>query len=260
VIYIDSHCHLDSHRFFDDLEEVLERAELAGVHRILSIGTVSQDLPKLKNSLQLVGGHPALVCGAVGVHPHDASQYSEELETVLLDSMEYPGIVAWGEIGLDYHYDFSPRDVQRRVFRRQLQLARNIEKPVIIHTRESDDDVCAILEEELSRTGPTGVMHCFNSDAAVAHRCLDMGMFISFGGILSFKKAQAIREVAAGIPGDRLMIETDSPYLAPEPFRGRRNEPAYVVRVAEVLAEIRGMKPEDIGRETSENFGRLFNL
>jgi TatD DNase family protein len=260
-MYIDSHSHLDSDRFADDLDEVLKRAERAGVRKILSIATLTQDLSGFERTLEVIREHPARVSGAVGIHPHDAGQYGEGLEKLLLAGMEHQGIVAWGEIGLDYHYDFSPRDEQRRVFRRQLQLARRLGKPVIIHSRESDEDICAILEEELNGIEtPAGVMHCFSSDAATAQRCLDIGMFISFGGILSFRNAQAIREVAASVPLDRLLIETDSPYLAPEPFRGRRNEPAYVVRVAEVLAQIRGIEPEEIGVATSENCRRLFGL
>jgi TatD DNase family protein len=259
-MYIDSHSHLDSERFFDDLDEVLERAKGADVRKILSIATLTRNGSSYARTLGLVRSYPDLVHGAVGVHPHDASQYSEELKNQLLAAMEEPGIVAWGEIGLDYHYDFSPREEQRQVFRRQLRQAKSIGKPVIIHNRESEEDLCAILEEELGADGPTGVMHCFTSDAATARRCLDMGMFISFGGILSFRKAQEIREVAADIPAERLLIETDSPYLAPEPFRGRRNEPAFVLRVAEVLAEIRGTEPETIGRQTAENCCRVFSL
>jgi TatD DNase family protein len=201
------------------------------------------------------------VYAAAGVHPHDARLFddaaAERLRKLLAGS---PRVVAWGEIGLDYHYDHSPRDVQREVFRRQLRLAREVALPVIIHSREADEDTVEILAREWAGAARGGVMHCFGGGLWMAERALELGFYISFAGNVTFKKAEPLREVARIVPPDRLLVETDCPYLAPVPHRGRRNEPAFVADTARFLAELRGTTPEELGRATSDNFSRLFGV
>jgi TatD DNase family protein len=199
------------------------------------------------------------VYAAVGVHPHDAKLFDDAAERRLLDLVrQSTRVIAWGEIGLDYHYDHSPRDVQREVFRRQLRLARQLNLPVVIHSREADDDTITILREELTDYQCGGVLHCFGGGLAMAQHAIELGFFISFAGNLTFKKAEALRDVARQLPLDRLLVETDCPYLTPVPFRGRRNEPARVVETARCLAEIHGNEIAEIARITSENFVKLF--
>jgi len=255
-VYIDSHAHLDSEAFAPDLPAVLDRAREAGVGRILTVGCMTEDPASVETTLQLVEREPNLV-GAVGVHPHDAKCFTDEVARTLKDLLRRPKIVGLGEIGLDYHYDYSPRNRQQEAFRQQLRLAQELGKPVIIHTREADDDTCRILGEEI-RPGAGGVFHCFTSSPQTAECALALGFYISFGGILSFHNAEGLREIARRIPADRLLIETDSPFLAPVPYRGRRNEPSFVVRVAEVLALERGTVPAEIAKQTTANFERLF--
>jgi len=257
MTYVDSHAHLDSEDFASDLPEVLERARLAGVERILTVGCLNGDARSSARMLELLASQPDMF-GAVGVHPHDARCFTPEVEQKLTTLLSLPRIVGLGEIGLDFHYDYSPREQQREAFRRQLRLARRLHKPVIIHTREADEETCTILGEELD-PGAAGVLHCFASDEKTAEFALGLGFYISFGGILSFKNAERLRSIARGVPADRLLIETDCPYLAPVPYRGRRNEPGYVVRVAEVLAGERGVTAIEGGAQTKANFNRLFN-
>ena len=195
--------------------------------------------------------------GSIGVHPHDARFYHDGLGEEMQQLMEHPKILGWGEIGLDFHYEHSPRSQQIEAFRQQLRRAREAGKPVVIHSREAEELTCQILEEEFSQ-GPGGVLHCFTAGLEMAQRCLDLGFHISFGGILTFRKAESLRQIAERIPSDRLLIETDSPYLAPVPFRSKRNEPALVVKVSEVLGESRGATSEEIGALTTNNFDRLF--
>jgi len=208
--------------------------------------------------LDLLESQPDVV-GSVGVHPHDAKCFTPQVAERLTSLLAHPKMIGLGEIGLDFHYDYSPREQQRDAFRRQLRIARSLQKPVIIHTREADEETCKILEEELNPRA-AGVLHCFTSEEKTAEFALDLGFHISFGGILSFPKADSLRSIARGIPADRLLIETDCPYLAPVPYRGRRNEPSFVARVAEVLASERRMTGAEIGELTKANFDRLFGL
>jgi TatD DNase family protein len=256
---IDSHCHLADVAFAGDLEEVVDRAREAGVSDglcILACGDPAEEaaagrVRKLWPSLRF----------AVGVHPHEAARIAadeadvQELVRTALGST--PGTCAIGEIGLDYHYDFSPRDLQRRVFRSQIALARETGLPVVIHTREADDDTMAIVREE-GAGRVRGVFHCFSGTAALAAQALDLGFMLSFSGIVTFPKAQDLRAVAASVPSDRLLVETDCPYLAPAPMRGSRNEPALVVRTAARLAEVRGVGIADLETTVAANFTRLF--
>ncbi len=255
---IDSHAHLDSLDFQADLEAVLARAHESGVGSVLTIGCVQESIGSLTTFMENLDSHGHLY-GAVGVHPHDARFYSQALEALIIDVIGHPKILGWGEIGLDFHYDNSPREQQIEAFRNQLRCARDVAKPVIIHCRNAEQLTCQILEEEFAG-GPGGVLHCFTGDLDMAERCIELGFYISFGGILTFPKAADLRESASHIPVQRLLIETDSPYLAPVPFRGKRNEPAYLPRVADILAQVCGMTPDEVADTTSENFTRLFKL
>jgi TatD DNase family protein len=200
------------------------------------------------------------VYASVGVHPHDAKLYDEAAERLIVEFVRAGRVVAVGEIGLDYHYDHSPRDVQREVFARQLRLARAEGLPAIIHSREADEETLEVLRAEYAGAERGGVMHCFGGGPALAAGALALGFYISFAGNVTFKKADALREVALTVPLDRLLVETDCPYLAPVPHRGRRNEPAYVAATARFLAGLRGVTDEELGRVTSENFSRLFGV
>jgi len=254
--FADSHCHIDMPQFDADREAVVARAREAGVERMLVVGGVDGE-----------GGHQRAMrvarelgfpCSA-GVHPHEARLYTDDIEDELRGLARDGLIVAIGEIGLDFHYDHSPRDVQREVFRRQLQLARDVELPVIIHTREADKETAAILErEEAEDVG--GVIHCFTGDRELADRALILGFCISFSGIVAFPRAEVIQEVARTVPIERLLVETDAPFLAPPPHRGKRNEPAFVVEVARAVAKLRGEPLEDLSRSLLENFMRAFGL
>jgi len=222
----------------------------------MTIGCVGGTIESVDTFMGLVEDHECLY-GSMGVHPHDARFYHGGLGEKMQQLMEHPKILGWGEIGLDFHYDNSPRSQQIEAFREQLRRARETEKPVVIHSREAEEVTCQILEEEFSE-GPGGVLHCFTAGLETAQRCLQLGFYISFGGILTFRKAENLREIAGQIPADRLLIETDSPYLAPVPFRSKRNEPALVVKVSEALGESRGTTSEEIGSLTTANFKRLF--
>jgi TatD DNase family protein len=256
---IDSHCHLAGEEFVDDLQAVVARAQAAGVVRALVI-IAAEDRAE-RSRAAVVSAAWSEVRFSIGVHPHQAGQFdtdpSEAARTARAAIAAEPSARAVGEIGLDYHYDFSPRDVQRAVFREQLQLARELKLPVVIHTREADDDTFEILRQERAdEIG--GVFHCFTGDREMATRALDVGFHVSLAGIVTFPRAIELKEVARLVPIDRLLVETDSPFLAPVPHRGKRNEPAHVVRVAEVVAELRGTSIEEIGAATSKNFARLF--
>lgn len=256
-MFVDSHAHLDSPDFQDDLTAVLRRAEEAGVSSIMTIGCVQNETQSLPTFIELLAAHE-LLNGAVGVHPHDARFYDDRLAEEIAELMQHPKILGWGEIGLDFHYDNSPRPEQIEAFRGQLRLAKAAQKPVIIHSRDADEMTCRILEEEFS-DGPGGVLHCFTTGLSTAERCLRLGFYVSFGGILTFHRADELRETARQIPRDRVLIETDSPYLAPVPFRGKRNEPAFVVKVAETLGELWGVSSEEVGSRTGANFEQLFS-
>jgi len=254
VKLVDSHCHLDDHQFAADRDAAIERARAAGVERMVAIGTGGGP-PDLEAGLRLARQYP-FIYATVGVHPHDAAKATPETFARLAALAREA--VAIGEIGLDYHYDFSPRDVQRRVFVEQLTLAARSRKPIVIHTREAWDDTLALIREHGLPFG--GIMHCFTGGPTEARQALELGFYLSFGGIVTFPKADAVREAVALTPEDRLLIETDAPYLAPVPHRGKRNEPAFIVETVRRLAEARAVTPEHIAAVTTGNFERLFGL
>ncbi len=259
-MFVDSHCHIDGAEYDADREEVIRRARDAGVTTMLSVGTGDPHSGAFERAVELAEKHTDIYA-AVGVHPHDAKLFTDRAEQRLLDLVKQSRrVIAWGEIGLDYHYDHSPRDVQRKVFERQLRLARSLYLPVVIHSREANDDTIAILREEMAGYERGGVLHCFGGSLEMATSAIDLGFFISFAGNLTFKKAEDLRSIAQQLPLDRLLIETDCPYLTPVPFRGKRNEPARVVETARCLAELHGRELEEIGHITSENFGKLFRV
>jgi TatD DNase family protein len=257
---IDSHCHLAGPEFAADLQAVVSRARAAGVAAALVV-LAADDTEELNRAGTVTAEWPETRF-AIGIHPHAAGRFADDPERAVRLSAAaiagQPHARAIGEIGLDYHYDFAPRDVQEAVFRAQLRLASARRLPIVIHTREAEDDTFRILEEEASGD-PRGVFHCFTGDTSMARRALDAGFHLSLAGIVTFPRAAELKAVAAMVPLDRLLIETDSPFLAPVPHRGKRNEPAYVGRVAEVIAELRGISASDVIDATRANFTRLFN-
>lgn len=254
---IDSHAHLDMDAFDHDRESVLLRAREAGVQNILTLALMDE-VGSYRKAYDIVESCPELVT-AVGCHPHDAKHFGSDGESRLEEIAEHPRSVAIGEIGLDYHYNLSPPEIQREVFRRQIRMAHQLDLPIIIHHRKAEKDLVAILDEEgVPQTG--GVLHSFTAGRELALAGLDRGFYISFSGILTFKNAESLREVARDVPMDRLLVETDCPYLAPVPYRGKRNEPAFVRETAKKLAEVKGMSFEEIERTTDANFRRLFRL
>lgn len=253
---IDSHCHLDNPQFDPDRDAVIERALASGVERMLVIGT-GEGPPDLEAGIRLADRY-APIYATVGIHPHDASKATSETYKQLGQLLKHPKVVALGEIGLDYHYDHSPREVQRDVFLEQMTIAAEAGKPIVIHTREAWEDTLALLETYWRPRGLGGIMHCFSGNPDQAALCLDLGFHLSFGGIITFPKSADVQEAARRAPADRILIETDAPYLAPVPHRGKRNEPAFIGQTARKLADLRGVTPEEIDRVTSENFVRLF--
>jgi len=253
---IDTHAHLDSGQFDADREEVITRARENGISHIVTVGC---DLGSSRRSIEIAGAHPGIYA-AVGIHPHDAGQATDEgLETLRRLIREEKKIVAVGEIGLDFYRDRSPRDVQRAAFRRQIRLAREVGLPVIVHDREAHDEVLQILrEEEAAIVG--GVLHCFSGDSAMARACIELGFHISFPGTITYPKNEAAREVVRSIPVDHMLVETDCPYLAPQGRRGKRNEPAFVRHAAEMIAEVKGLTVEDVARITTLNAYNLFGI
>lgn len=249
---VDSHCHLDDRQFAGDLDAVIDRAAAAGVERMMAIGT-GDGPADLETAIRLAERYPVFHATA-GVHPHDAAKATPETFDRLRDLAAQESVLAIGEIGLDYHYDFSPRETQREVFARQLEVASGAGKPVVIHTREAWSDTIAILRE---RYAGGGIFHCFTGGPAEAQEALDLGFHLSFGGVLTFPKAEATRETARLAPLDRILVETDAPYLAPVPHRGKRNEPAFMVETVRKLAAIRGIAPEELAAATTRNFERL---
>ncbi|MDI6729498.1 MAG: YchF/TatD family DNA exonuclease [Thermodesulfovibrionales bacterium] len=256
---IDTHCHLEMDAFDNDREDVIKRAREAGLEAIITIGS---DFEGCKGAVELASKYD-FIYATVGIHPHDAKDFTEEIFNQIKRWAKGEGqkakgkIVAIGEIGLDYHYDHSPRDIQKDVFKKQLYYAREINLPVIIHSREAKKDTLKILEE----SGVTkGVMHCFSGDMEMAERVMSLGFYISIAGPVTFKNAAKSREIAKAIPDDYLLVETDAPYLTPEPLRGKRNEPAFVVHTAKFIAELRGISYEDIDRITTVNAKRLFGI
>jgi len=253
-VLADSHCHLTMEVFDSDREEALARAREAGVAGLL---TVPARIGDSALALALARSHPG-VWAAAGIHPHEAGAYTDSIEQDLERLLDDPLVVAVGEIGLDYHYEHSPREAQREAFRRQLRLALKRRRPIVIHTREASEETVRILEEEAPPAG--GVFHCFSSGARTAAWALENGYYISFSGVLTFKNADDLRRIARDTPLDRTLIETDAPYLAPRPVRGQRNEPAHVRHVAVCLSEIHGVSAADAGRITASNFERLFGV
>ncbi len=255
---IDSHAHLEMEAFDPDREEVLARAREAGVETILSLAMVDES-DSYRKAFPLIEAHENLVT-AVGCHPHDAKIFDERGGEDFLKALaSRPRLVAIGEIGLDYHYNMSPPEVQRDVFRRQIRVARELSLPVIVHHREAESDLVKVLEEETaSEIG--GILHSFTADLKTAERALEMGFLLSFSGILTFKNAAPLRDVARRLPLDRLLVESDCPYLAPVPHRGRRNEPLFVRDTLRCLAEVKGLPPEEVERATDMNFRRFFHL
>jgi TatD DNase family protein len=254
---VDSHCHLDPSHFSSGADEPLGRARAAGVGAFVCVG-VGEGGSAAAFAVDLAERAPD-VWAAVGMHPHEAASLDDALFDELAGLAGRSRVVAVGEIGLDYHYDYSPREAQRAVFRRMIALARGLGKPVVVHTREAADDTLRILGEERARD-VGGIFHCFTEGIAVARLALDLGFYLSFSGILTFKNADPIREAAAYAPSDRILVETDSPYLAPVPFRGKRCEPAHVVYTARALAELRHVSLEQIARQTTENAERRLSV
>jgi TatD DNase family protein len=259
-MFIDSHAHIDGPEFDLDRTAVIERARAAGVAAILNVGTGDPATGSLERAVELAEAHEDIYA-AIGVHPHDARLFDVAVEqriaTLLQSSTR---ILAWGEIGLDFHYDNSPREIQLTVFARQLELAQAAQLPVIIHTREAEPETIELLATKLTGVSAPGIMHCFSGSLSLARQAIELGFLISFSGILTFKKAEDLRAIASQLPLNKMLIETDCPFLTPVPFRGKRNEPAYVVEVARTLAELHGKQIEEVARVTTENFVTLFKL
>jgi TatD DNase family protein len=251
---IDSHCHLDFPELSADLDAVLQRARAAGVGLIVTISTRVRRFNELKD---IVEAHDNLFC-SIGTHPHNAAEEPDIMVEELVEIARHPKVVAIGEAGLDYHYDHSPRDVQKKSFRTHIAAARETGLPLVIHAREADADIARMLEEESARGAFPFVLHCFTGGADLAHRGLALGGYISFSGVVTFKSATALRDIALAVPSDRLLVETDAPFLAPEPLRGKINEPAFVGHTAALLAALRGVREAEMERLTTENFFKLF--
>ena len=252
---IDSHCHLDFPDFADDLDTIVARAEAAGIGRIV---TISTRVRRLQELLDITARFPNVYC-SVGTHPHHADEEDGISADELIELTQHPKVVALGEAGLDNFYQHGSPQAQERGFRAHIAAARATGLPLVIHTREADEHCGRILEDEMSKGQFRAVLHCYTGGRDLAMKAISLGLSISFTGILTFKKSQALRDLAAELPADRIMVETDSPYLAPGKFRGKRNEPSYVVEVAKVLAETRGVSFEEISRQTTANFFRLFS-
>lgn len=252
---IDTHAHLNAIQYQEDLEEVIERAQSEGVEIIVVVGF---DRETITRAIELADTYE-FIYATVGWHPVDAIDMTDEDLKWIEELCSHPKVVALGEMGLDYYWDKSPKEIQKEVFRKQIVLAKKVKLPIIIHNREATADIIEILEEEnASEVG--GIMHCFTGSVEVAKQCMDMNFYISFGGPVTFKNAKKPKEVAAEIPLDRLLIETDCPYLTPHPFRGKRNEPSYVKYVAEQIAELKGVTFEEIAQKTSDNAKRFFGI
>jgi TatD DNase family protein len=263
-LFIDSHAHLEGHCFDSEREEVIARARAAGIETIVAIG--NGDGPVNFDCGILLAEQYEFIYATIGIHPHDAKLADQAAFDRMAELAKRPKVIAWGEIGLDYYYDHSPRELQQRVFIHQMELARAAKLPIVIHCRPSDssedawDDCLRLIQEHWAPGGLGGVLHCFTGNAAQARRALGMGFMVSFAGNITFPKAQQIRDAALALPLDRMLIETDSPFLAPVPHRGKRNEPAFVREVARQLGELRGLPTEEVGLRTAQNFRRFFSL
>lgn len=265
MILVDSHCHIDGEQFDEDRDEVIARALAAGVGTMLNVGTGDPHSDDLLRAVRVADRYPN-VYAAVGVHPHDAKLYDDDAESSLVELVNSSRkVIAWGEIGLDFHYDHSPRDVQDQVFRRQIRVARRLGFPIVVHSREADVETVKILKDEFSdnesakRCG-SGILHCFGGSPEMIGELLPLGFLVSFAGNVTFKNAENLREAARAVPLDRLLIETDCPYLTPMPHRGRRNEPGFVLDTAKFLADLYGIKIEELAHATTENFFDLFQI
>ncbi|MFX4222370.1 MAG: TatD family hydrolase [Thalassobaculum sp.] len=255
-ILVDSHCHLDFDDFAPELDDIVARAERAGVARMVTICTRIRRFDRIR---AVADRFPSVYC-SVGTHPHQAGEERGiPTEEIVKLAHSYAKVVAIGECGLDYFYDNSPRDAQEEGFRAHIAAARETGLPVIVHTRDADADTAAILEEEYAKGPFTGVLHCFSGGRELAMRAVDIGFYVSLSGIVTFKKSQDLRDIVADLPADRLLVETDAPFLAPPPYRGKRNEPSYVVHTHRVVAETKGLDERESARMTTENFLRLFN-
>jgi TatD DNase family protein len=263
-MFVDSHAHLDGDRFDSDREQVIARAVEAGVRTMVAIGN-GDGPPTLDAGVQLAEKY-TFMYATVGIHPHEARLADEAAYTEMERLARRPKVIAWGEIGLDYYYDHSPRETQKQVFARQMELAAAAKLPIVIHCRPSDgsdnawEDCLTMIRDLWAPKGLGGILHCFTGNSAQAKSALDMGFMISFAGNVTFPKAQQIRDAAIEVPLDRMLIETDSPYLAPVPHRGKRNEPAFVLETARRLGELRGLAMEEVGERTSRNFYNFFKL
>ena len=251
---VDSHCHLDFPDFANELDAIVGRARAAGVERMV---TISTRVARQAELLAIAERFDDVYC-SVGTHPHYAHEEPDVTAADLVARTHAAKVVALGEAGLDYHYDNSPREAQERGFRTHIAAARETGLPLVIHTREADDDTARILEEETGKGAVPAVLHCYTGGPELARRAIALGLFISFTGILTFKNSTALRAIAAELPADRILVETDAPYVAPARFRGKRNEPSFVVETAKVLAEARGVSFEEIAQQTTANFFRLF--
>ncbi len=259
--FIDSHCHIDGEQFDEDREEVIQRALDSGVRAMLNIGTGTPKENSFEKSVELAEKYENIFA-SVGIHPHDAREYTEEVEKRLITlTQKSKKVIAWGEIGLDFYYDHSPREIQEKVFRRQINVGRELDLPIIIHSRDADDLTVEILREECNyKNFRGGIMHCFGGTPEMAIQLMEIGFLISFAGNVTFKKAENLRDSARVVPLEKLLMETDCPYLTPIPFRGKRNEPARVVETARFLADFYGIELEKLANKTTENFLGFFRL
>ena len=259
--FVDSHCHIDGQAFDEDRERVIKNARDAGLLALLNVGTGSPDSDSFEKTVELTQNYD-FIYGALGIHPHDAKEYDVNAEQKLIRlTQKNSKIIAWGEIGLDFYYDHSPRETQKKVFRKQINIARDLDLPIIIHSREAIEETLAILVEECSeKEFRGGIMHCFGGTPEMALELMKIGFLISFAGNVTFKKAENLRDAAKVVPLDKLLVETDCPYLTPVPFRGKRNEPSRVVETGKFLAEFYGIDAEELAKQTTENFFNFFNL
>lgn len=261
MIFVDSHCHIDGEAFDDDRDEIVRRAKDAGVKAMLNIGTGNPHNGEIKKAVEVAEKYENIFA-SVGVHPHDAKEYDDKAENHLIDLVKASEkIIAWGEIGLDFFYDNSPHEIQIEVFRRQIRVAKNLNLPIIIHSRDADAETVEILTEECAGENfRGGIMHCFGGTAEMAESLIKIGFLISFAGNVTFKKAENLRDAARVVPLDKLLIETDCPFLTPIPFRGKRNEPSFVVHTARFLADFYEIALEDLARATTRSFLSFFDL
>ncbi|MGI8466942.1 MAG: TatD family hydrolase [Pyrinomonadaceae bacterium] len=278
MIFVDSHCHIDGEAFDADRDEVIERAKDSGVKIMLTVGTGNPHNGEIERAVKCAEKYEN-VFASVGVHPHDAKLYTDAAENNLIELAKNEKVIAWGEVGLDFYYDNSPREIQREVFRRQIRVAKDLDLPIIIHSRDADGETVEVLTEECysqmqsakckaqneaeensQNTFRGGIMHCFGGTAEMARKMLDIGFLISFAGNVTFKKAENLREAARVVPLEKLLIETDCPFLAPVPFRGKRSEPMYVTETAKFLANFYGIEIEKLAEQTTQNFLDFFKI